>query len=405
MSEFLTVRLNSEPNEPIMWAVWSTSQQEVIASGELMSEEDFSALSDYAQQRQTLLLLPTDKVLMREVEIPAGASRQFETMLPYLVEDDVAEDVDDLHFHVLSKASGKAWISAVNRSYFASVLESLAQANITPLRVMPDTLAMPWQPNSVSAIGLGQQWLFRDQQHHGFAVQENWLPLVDIVAEQESASEEAPSVVINSYTPIPESKAQSWQLAPAELPMALLSQGAIASKVNLLSGEFKPSSSWLKYWKVWRKVAVAAVLLVSVLGAKTWLEVNKAEQTAAQYRAESERIFRQVFPDKRKIPTVSYLKRQMQQEEQRLSGGSQGDDVMQWLAKLPLALEQSKGMQVQSVKYDSARGEVRLQVSSSDFQTFEAVRVELEALFDVEQGQLNRNGEQVFGSYVIRRKS
>ncbi|QSA19710.1 type II secretion system protein GspL, partial [Vibrio furnissii] len=53
------------------------------------------------------------------------------------------------------------------------------------------------------------------------------------------------------------------------------------------------------------------------------------------YRAESERIFRTIFPDKQRIPTVSYLKRQMSDELAALSGGSSGEHVLGWLSKLP----------------------------------------------------------------------
>lgn len=124
----------------------------------------------------------------------------------------------------------------------------------------------------------------------------------------------------------------------------------------------------------------------------------------AQYRAESERIFREVFPDKRKIPTVSYLKRQMRNEEARLSGGGSDESMLIWLSKLPEALKKNGAIDVLSVKYDGSRDEIRIQAKSKDFQTFESARAELAQLFDVEQGQLNRSGTEVFGSYVIRRK-
>lgn len=69
MSEFLTVRLNSQPDSQIHWAVWSTSQQEVIASGELNNLDQLADIKEYAQQRVTLLMLSGQDVHFADVEI------------------------------------------------------------------------------------------------------------------------------------------------------------------------------------------------------------------------------------------------------------------------------------------------------------------------------------------------
>ncbi|WP_194090131.1 type II secretion system protein GspL [Vibrio hibernica] len=223
-----------------------------------------------------------------------------------------------------------------------------------------------------------------------------------------SVSKAEDNTTIYSYSPLPighESLPGQWQALPDKLIMSVLAQGAISNKVNLLTGEFKSQSSWLKHWKVWQKVAIAAgVLIVVLLANKSW-QVQQLEAQTQAYRIESERIFRAVFPDKQRIPTVSYLKRSMQDEEQALSGGGSGASALGWMAKLPKALQQAKSISVQSVQFDGTRQEIRLQAQSNDFQPFEILRTELAKDFSVEQGQLNKNGSVVQGSFVIRAKS
>src|SRR5690606_16845850 len=136
-------------------------------------------------------------------------------------------------------------------------------------------------------------------------------------------------------------------------------------------GAFKPKSSWLKHWKVWQKVAISGALLIAAVVAQQVLTIQQYEAQANAYRAESERIFRQVLPGKNKIPTVSYLKRQMEDEERRLSGGASGDSILDWMALIPDTIGKVKNFEVQSVKYDGNRGEVRIQAQSKDFQIFE----------------------------------
>ncbi|CSD02430.1 general secretion pathway protein L [Vibrio cholerae] len=70
---------------------------------------------------------------------------------------------------------------------------------------------------------------------------------------------------------------------------------------------------------------------------------------------------------------------------------------------MPEALK-GVNLQLQSIKFDSNRSEIRLEATSRDFQSFEQARTQLEQYFAVEQGQLNKNGEQVFGVFVVKPK-
>ena len=143
MSEFLTVRLSSEPQSPVQWLVWSTSQQEVIASGELSSWEQLGELTPYAEKRSCIALLPGNECLIKRVEIPKGAARQFDSMLPFLLEDEVAQDIEDLHLTILDKDTTHATVCGVDRAWLSQIMDDFKQVNITVRKVLPDILALP----------------------------------------------------------------------------------------------------------------------------------------------------------------------------------------------------------------------------------------------------------------------
>ena len=412
MSEFLTVRLSSEPQSPVPWLVWSTSQQEVIASGELSSWEQLSELTPYAEKRSCIALLPGNECLIKRVEIPKGAARQFDSMLPFLLEDEVAQDIEDLHLTILDKDSTHATVCGVEREWLKQALDKFREANIIFRKVLPDTLAVPLEEQGVSALQIDQHWLLRQghSQRQGnyqaVSISEAWLPMF-LKSDWIVADEQEEPTKIFSYTSLPSDDVQQnsgmeWHAKPAELVMALLSQQAITSGVNLLTGTFKTKSSFSKYWRVWQKVAVAACLLVAVIVTQQVLKVQQYEAQAQAYRMESERIFRSVLPDKQRIPTVSYLKRQMNDEAKKYGGSGEGDSLLGWLALLPETLGQVKSIEVETIRYDGNRSEVRLQAKSSDFQHFETARGKLEEKFAVEQGPLNRNGDAVFGSFTLK---
>lgn len=403
MSEFLTVRLSSQKETTIPWLVWSTDQQAVIASGEIAGLDQLEELAPYAAQRPTLLLLSASDVVLTQVAIPSGASRQLESMLPYLVEEDIAQDVDEMHFTILAKSGGVAQVAGVDRQWLRSCLDTLRSLQFDVRRVVPDVLAIPYD-EGLSALQIGDEWLVRKSEFSGLSIDVQWWPLF---SQSQWVRDGDTWLPLRAYTPLPElnlSPEQEWHNEPAALVMQLLTEQALSNKINLLSGEFKTKSSWSKYWNIWRKTAVAAGLLIVVASSYQLVQTYQYETIAQSYRAESERIFRTIFPNKQRIPTVRYLKRQMNDEVALLSGGGGGEHVLSWLDKLPATLRNVSAMQVQSLRFDGNRGEVRLEATSKDFQTFEQARVQLEEHFSVAQGQLSRNGEQVVGSYVLTRK-
>ncbi|MGR5340835.1 type II secretion system protein GspL [Vibrio astriarenae] len=401
MSEFLTVRLTSQPNSPVPWLVWSTQNNEVIASGELANASELEALQSYAQQRSVILLLSATDVALNRVEIPKGASRQFESMLPFLLEDELAQDVDDLHFTILHKKGDEAWVSAVDLSWFESTLNHCRELGFDVKKVMPDVLALPTNDEGLSAVQLGDEWLVKKGAELGAVVPAQWLSLT---AQSSWVKADDEFLPLRAYTALPEltlAEGQEWHNAPAELPMQLLATEAIASKTNLLTGAFKQSSSVMKHWKVWRKAAIAAGVLLVVLMGQYLLEIQRYESQASAYRAESERIFRDLT-GKSRIPTTSYLRREMESEIARLSGGAGEDSLLNWFANLSSSLGARPAIELQSIRFDSSRGEVRLVAQGADFESFEKARTALAERFDVEQGPLNRNQEVVTGTFTIK---
>nr|WP_275666150.1 type II secretion system protein GspL [Vibrio sp. Isolate23] len=403
VNEFLVVRLSKSKTAAIQWLVWSESQKEVIASGELQDHQDLAELANYAEGRQVVVLVSAANLVLTQLDVPAGANRQFDSMLPFMLEDDVAQDVDELHFTVLAKEAGQAYVCGIDYHWLESILADMQQLGLVVRKVMPDALALPLDDNyGLSAVELDGQWLVKKGQFSGVSVEPTWLPLL---VQSDWVKQGEDYLPLQAFSPLPElpySDGQEWRNEEPQLVMQLLAEQAVKSKTNLLSGEFKPKSSWGRHLKVWRKAAIAAGVLIAVLSVDNWLQIQSAETQANAYRQESERIFRQMT-NKNKIPTVTYLKREMEREESRLSGGGSGDSVLEWMVKMPQVMKQVPGLKLTSFKYDSTRGEVRLQAQSNDFQTFEKARELMSSQFTVEQGQLSKSGALVNGTFVLKR--
>ncbi|WP_245905519.1 type II secretion system protein GspL [Photobacterium lipolyticum] len=427
MSEFLTIRLSSRREQPVQWLVWSPQQNEVIASGQLAGMTQLNELAEYAAQRPVIALVPASELLLTQVAIPAGSGRQLAAVLPYLLEDELAQDVDSLHVHLIKRQGDIANVAIIEHRKIEQWLSELARAGMEVKKLVPDCLCLPLYDDGYSAAELERQWLVRQSEAEGICAEPSWLaswllaqkaPIAAVVVEseepvteEEAEAEEAeeadglPVLTIHHFTPAPENMPGKWQPEPPELVMQLLAKGAESSKVNLLSGPYKPQSAWRKHLKPWRKVAVAAGLVLTTVIVEHFVSVQRLELQAQAYRAESERIFRQVLPEFKRIPSQSYLKNQMNRAITQLGGGGSDQGLLPWLLQLKPVLSKVPQMTILNMKYDQNRGELRLQASAAEFQHFEQLRTLLAKEFEVEQGQLNKEGSQVNGAVVLRRKS
>ena len=96
--EQLIVRLGSDAQAPVSWLVWSTTESEVIASGVLPDADALDSLSERAGQRPIIALVPSSDVVLKWVTLPPRAGRKIIAAIPFMLEDELSEDIAELFF-------------------------------------------------------------------------------------------------------------------------------------------------------------------------------------------------------------------------------------------------------------------------------------------------------------------
>ena len=61
-----------------------------------------------AAGRRVCVLVPGTDVLLAEPEFPVKAGAKLQQVVPYALEEQLAEDIDDLHFAIGKRAAGFA---------------------------------------------------------------------------------------------------------------------------------------------------------------------------------------------------------------------------------------------------------------------------------------------------------
>ncbi|HEH9413113.1 GspL family type II secretion system protein ExeL [Aeromonas salmonicida] len=393
MSESLVIRLGTNAQQPVEWLVWSAKEEEIIASGTLASAHALGELRERAGGRPVVTLVPGSDLIFRRVSLPGKYSRQAAAALPYLLEEQIASDVDELHLVVLAHEGHDVDLMAVDKKKMQTWLGWLEAAGLKSQQLLPDVLALPQAADGWSALQLGKEWLLRQGPCQGIVADEPLLAMLLAV--------EAEPVTIHSHTPVPPIPTANWQAADPELPMLLLAKGALNCQANLLQGPYRPQTEYSRYWLQWRKVAVVAGLLLLVALTQRGVHLYQLAEQDKALKAEIRQVYTRIFPGETRIVNV----RSQMAQHLKLLGQTPQDGVLLLLTELAPTFAEVPGLKPQVLRFDAARGELRLQVTAPGFTEIERFRELAGKRFEVQQGEVRSTEGKVEGALVLKGKS
>lgn len=280
-----------------------------------------------AQAMQVVLVLPVERVSWHQVQLPPGAARsaRLRAVLEGLVEDQLLDDVADLHLALQQPlpAQGPAWLAACDKAWLLDCVREVEQAGFFISALVPE-LAPPvlgaGAPVQLYALDSpqGPQWV-----HSSAAGLTRW-PLQATALAAIKPADDAPVWA----EPAVSAQAEALLGRPVFLQTSaqralVASQGAwdlaqfgiVASRGGrsfrrMAQGlqQFSSAARWRPVrWGLW------ALLLVQVLGLNLYAYQQQA--AVSQERRAMQAAFISTFP---KVQAVVDAPAQMQREVDQL---------------------------------------------------------------------------------------
>ncbi len=271
MLEHLVVRLPGSPGG-VSWVV-------LDSAGQRLSPQARGTLEEAAAQaanRRVLVLVSGLDATGSQAALPVRSPKRLRQMLPYSLEDAVAEDVDRLHFAAGPRdASGTVPVTMVARRQMDSWLEDCEQAGLSPDRVYCEADGVPIVPGAMTLVVEGDRTYGRAPGEAAFALQGFALPEVLRVAYRGAdESSELPHVTLfadnDGYVQC-ESDVAWLREQGVSLDVQLLREGVLPRLgsalvgrpgCNLLQGPYGRQPDWRSWLRPWR---LAASLLLGVI--------------------------------------------------------------------------------------------------------------------------------------------
>ncbi|MGH8496448.1 MAG: type II secretion system protein GspL [Gammaproteobacteria bacterium] len=374
MAEFLVIRLRAAAMTPPSWVL-------VNHDGARLSGVEKGSLELAARRidgRRVIALVPATEVLMTAANLPVRGGTKLLQALPFALEEQLAEDVDRLHFApgARSDSQGGLPVAVTSRANLDAWLERFAAAGIRPQVLMPDAYALPPAPGSVSVLLDRDLVYLRREGQQPLVFQgmllDQALELAGIGTDD--ASPPASATRLSIYLGQRRHQGQSalWNDLRerfADVEIKLLPQGPLPhlavhaarqSEINLLQGAYTPATSTTALWRPWRLAAsLAAVCLAIALGIQG-VEHFKLSADESRLDARIAEEFGRALPN---TPMSTDPQRQIERELQALHGGGTGEKpFLEILSVLGTVLLETPDARVEALSFRNDVMDLRLTV-------------------------------------------
>ena len=303
MAQFLVIRLGEAAGDTVSWMA-------VDSDGSRHSEPRFGTLDDAAaavEQRSVIVLVPATEVLTLSADIPARGAR-LTAALPYALEDQVAQDIDGLHFAPgKRREDGAIPVAVVNDDKMQDWLSRLDEAGIDPDRLVPENHGLPLTPNTLSILIAERGLMFNNGADVQFVL--DGIGPVDAVHAGGGDSDELGDgghllvYCEEEHRDQYETELALLRTELSSVDVKLLADGVLprlavtvasGAGINLLQGRYGAGTQVVTLLRPWRYAAMLLVALGVVgligKGADYYRLSNEAEALKAQFVAEYQRV-------------------------------------------------------------------------------------------------------------------
>lgn len=304
---------------------WVTANDDGAVSGDIASGTLAEAAAD-VEGKRSVLVLPGNDVLLSEAQVPGGSVRAATQAVRYELEEQLADDVDSLHFALGPKNKEDVFpVAVVDHGTMEDITAMCEEVGLRPTQMVPETLAIPKHDNPTpggtgwTALVDGAKTVVRLNGHTGFAIDTDMAGMALKGAKKDLPDDIEPAMVVYRT-----SAATAALETPADIDvetrvcddvLSLYAMGlATSPTINLLQGEYSTKTQMDKAWKPWRWTGVLAAVLVVILFGGKWLDYRSLKKQESALDTSIAAAFNKAMPGKRMVRPVSQIRAAMGEE-------------------------------------------------------------------------------------------
>ena len=417
MAEYLVIRLGHTSDLAVEWIV---ADDGGTRRGQTVSGSLADAARD-VRGRPVIVLVPATEVLTTTAEIPIRSGPRLRAALPFALEENLADDVDTLHFASgVRRENGKLPVAVVARARMDEWLGALDDAGISANRMLSANYGLARIPGTMSILIDGDCVMFNDGADSEFVMQgvqpSDTLVAAGMLSDRsdEEQDDDEPSGHLVAYCEAADEERLShdWIALRHELhsvDVNLLPDGALprlavtvasGNGVNLLQGRYGVKTDYRTQFRPWRNAAVLILGLVIVGLLAKGVDLYRLTQEEAALQAQFMEEYRQIRPgDTREVLDPLNAVRSVKQG----LGAATGPQVfLPSLRQLSEAMAQNSNARIETISYRA--GVIDVRITSPDVATLDNIQKSVSAsgVFQASIQSTDQVADQISSRLQIR---
>ncbi|UQB41709.1 hypothetical protein JX580_08510 [Thiomicrospira microaerophila] len=266
-----------------------------------------------AQNQKPIVWVPSRWVSILRVFVPGKSRHQWQQALPYALEEQLAQPLEELHLVSLDRdKEGWVTVAVLAKQRMQAWLSALEQANLSQAWLVPECFRLDYTIEPTNEAMSPSLWRFaestlepetllvRTAKFSGLSIAKAQWPVFREMAEKQNADLNIePFIAVQN------------QPKPSDL-----------ARMNLRQGEFAVVNHQQSMWRHWRWPAGLAAVWLVLLGLQTHWQTQQTLQQAQAYQQQTETLFRQLFPQTQRIVNI-----QVQTQTFLAQAGSQAGQI------------------------------------------------------------------------------
>lgn len=358
----LIILTSTDPTSPWNWGLPGTGKW-----GRAETSEEKSALAELTYSR-LVAVVPGMNIVTKLHALEGLKEKQKVQAAGFSIEDELAASLDDTHIAFDPNASrlavcSNSMMTDLNASFHQHGLN--ADSICADYDSFGDEASFEYDGRIITRAGSGLGFSVESGLASAVLDKDQGIPAT-ITAQ--ALLEKIAKSLMAGHTPIN------------------LQQGRFASKSSLGSGKFK------------RLSLLAAGLVIAFLALNIGQGLYTGNKTKA-VKKEIDQIYSQIFPDQ---PVSSNPARDVYRATQAL-GGSQTTDFISLSALLAKSVQDVEGVEISSLRYDAAKGQLNLSILYGSFEDTEKLKAAVRRNGGIfTEGGTRQSGEGLSGDAVLR---
>ncbi len=376
MAEALIIRFPTtsiaDESSPAQWMLVDANHHRMgaVVTGTLQEA------SGLAANRRVLAVVNGSAVLHTEPVLPPlKGGAKLAQVVPFALEDQLAADVDELHFAIGKRATRPGTpIAVVAHQQIQQWLSELQSAGLFPAAIYTDTFTVPASNEAINILIDQGRVLMR-----GANIAPVCLDISPLDEALKLAIPEFTETTVSIYVPEAEydshrASIEALHVRTPNLQIKLLPEGALpllatqaiqGDSINLLQGIYEPKRDLNMEFKPWRTAAIFIAVLFClhlVVTGTHWWQLKRQESRLDQQITET---FSQGLPGSSPI-NPSQARRTFESRLVALQSAGTDSQLLQSLGAMADAINKTPGSQIEDLAYRENILNVRMLVASVD---------------------------------------